>query len=185
MSKKLNEFKNLLTDKIKSKIPTQTEWVKVSSVNWEERTMVGIGEQNGLEYHDIVLGLGSVDVKPKIGSSALIGSINNSAACYMIAAEEIEAFEVVDQTGFKWSLNDGQMTINGENFGGIVNAVELKTQLDKNTLILEKIQSVFSSWNAVPNDGGAALKALVSQFTTLSRSDLSSIQNTKIKHGNG
>lgn len=185
MSERLIEFKNLLTNKIKSKIPTQTEWVKVESINWEERTMVAIGEQNGLEYHDVVLGLGSVDVKPKIGSYALIGSINNGEACYMIAAEEIEAFEVVDQTGFKWSLNNGQMTINGENLGGIVNAIELKTQLDKNTLILEKIQSVFSSWNPVSNDGGAALKALVNQFTGLSRSNLSSIQNTKIKHGNG
>lgn len=185
MSKKLLEFKSLLTDKIKSKIPTQTEWVKVDSVNWTERTMVAIGEQNGLEYHDVVLGLGSVDVKPKVGSYALIGSINNGEACYMIAAEEIEAFEVVDQTGFKWSLNDGQMTINGDSFGGIVNAVELKNQLDKNTLILQNIQEVFTNWVPVANDGGASLKSLVTAFVSLQRSNFSNIQNSKIKHGNG
>ena len=185
MSKKLIEFKKLLTQKIGSKIPIQTEWVVVNSINLDENTMVGISEQNDLEYHDIVLGLGSFNIYPKIGSYALIGSINNSAACYMIYAEEIEGFEFVDKTAFKFSLNNGLMTINGDNLGGIVDAIELKSQCDKNTLILEKIQTVFQNWTPVSNDGGAALKALVSSFVELERTDLSNIQNEKIKHGNG
>ncbi|WP_264521207.1 hypothetical protein [Flavobacterium sp. N1994] len=183
MSKHLQEFKKLLTEKIKARIPIQTEWVKVSEVDWEAKTMTCIGENNGLEYFDVLLGLGSIVIKPKVDSLALVGSIHNGEAAFLISCEEMEGFELIDQSGFKLSLNNGQMMINGDDFGGIVNAVELKNQVDKNTLILQKIQEVFTNWNVVPNDGGAALKILSSQFRNLDRANLSNIQNTKIKHG--
>jgi hypothetical protein len=185
MTKVLAEFKNLMTKKMQSHVPLQTEWVTVKEINWEEKTMTAIGLLNGLEYHDVLLGLGSVDMRPKIGTSALVGAIHNGAACFMISCEEVDEIELTDGTGFKVSLNNGLLLINGDSLGGIVNAKELKTQCDKNTLILEKIQTVFNSWVTVPNDGGASLKALVTQFTALNRSDLSNIENTKIKHGNG
>lgn len=185
MSKKLIEFKKLINEKMKSKVPVQTEWVKVSSVNWDEKTMVAIGENNGLEYFDVLLGLGSVNIKPKLDTLALVGSIHNGEACFMISCEEIDSYEIIDKSGFKLSLNNGLMTINGESFGGIVDAKELKTQSDKNTAILQNIQTVFNSWVPVPNDGGASLKALVTSFVSLQRADLSNIENTTIKHGNG
>jgi hypothetical protein len=185
MSKSLLELKKLLTDKMKSHVPLQTEWVTVKEIDWEEKTMTAIGENNGLEYYDVLLGLGSINTKPKIDSLALVGAIHNGEACFMISCEEIEEVELIDQSGFKVSLNDGLLLINGEEFGGIVNAKELKTQVDKNTLILENIQTVFTNWTPVPNDGGAALKALVAAFISLQRADLGSIENPKIKHGNG
>jgi len=185
MTKVLAEFKNLMTEKMKSKVPIQTEWVKVQSVDWDDKTMTAIGESNGLEYFDVVLGLGAVNVKPKIGSLALVGAIHNGEACFMISCEEIEEIELIDQSGFKVNLNDGLLLINGEEFGGIVNAKELKTQLDKNTLILEKMQTAFANWVPVPNDGGASLKGLVISFVSLQRADLSGIENTTIKHGKG
>lgn len=88
----LAKFKTLLTDKAKSHVPIQTEWVTVKSVDWENKTMLGKGELNGLDYEDILLGLGSFYRKPKVESLATIGIINNSAACFLIAAEEIEEF---------------------------------------------------------------------------------------------
>jgi hypothetical protein len=169
---------------MKSHVPMQTEWVTVSKVDWEEKTMTAIGEINNLPYYDVLLGLGSVNVKPKIGSLALVGAIHNGEACFMISCEEMEGYEIVDKTGFKLSLIDGLMTINGNNLGGIVDAKELKKQLDKNTLILEKIQTIFSTWVPVPNDGGASLKGLVTAFTSLQRANLNKIENPKIKHGN-
>jgi hypothetical protein len=185
MSKGLQQLKSLLTDKMKSHVPLQTEWVTVKEVDWEEKTMTAVGENNALEYYDVLLGLGSMILKPKVGSLALVGAIHNGEACFMISCEEIEAFELVDQSGFKFDLNNGLLKINGENYGGIVNAKELKAQVDKNTLILQNIQTVFANWTPVPNDGGASLKALVTVFTTLQRTNLGNIENPKIKHGNG
>lgn len=185
MTKVLLEFKNLMANKMDAKVPIQTEWVKVSSVDWEDKTMVGIGENNGLEYFDVLLGLGAINVRPKLETLALVGSIHNGEACFMISCEEIEEIEWIDKTGFKLSLNNGLLQFNGNQYGGIVNAIELKTQVDKNTEILNQIQTVFKNWMTVPNDGGASLKALVVDFTDLPRADLDNIQNTKITHGNG
>jgi hypothetical protein len=185
MSKKLIEFKKLLTTKMKSHVPLQTEWVTVSEVDWEEKTMTAIGQNNGLEYFDVLLGLGAINIKPKLDSLALVGAIHNGEACYMISCEEIEEIELIDKSGFKLNLNNGLMLINGNEFGGIVNAKELKTQVDKNTAVLNQIKTVFQSWVTTPNDGGAALKALSTSFTSLPTADLSNIENTTIKHGNG
>lgn len=185
MSTKLLEFKKLLANKIHSKIPVQTEWVKVSEIDWDNKTMTAIGELNNLEYHDVVLGIGSFNIKPKIGTIALVGAIHNGEACFMILCEEIEEIEIIDQSGFKFSLNDGLMKINGDEFGGIVDAKELKTQLDKNTLIIEKIQMAFQNWTPVANDGGASLKTASSIFVGLAKSNFSNIENQTIKHGKG
>lgn len=57
---KIKEFKSLIDQKAKRQIPVQTEWVKVESVNWEDKTMVAIGEANDLPYEDVLLGLGSI-----------------------------------------------------------------------------------------------------------------------------
>lgn len=181
----LTEFKNLMHEKMQQKVPIQTEWVKVSSVDWEDKTMVAIGEDNGLEYFDVVLGLGSINIRPKVDSLALVGSIHNGEACFMISCEEFDEIEFIDSSGFKVSLKDGLLLLNGDQFGGIVNAKELKAQVDKNTEILKQMQTVFNTWSPVPNDGGASLKAMVSSFVSLPRTDLGNIQNTKIKHGDG
>ncbi|MCH4824301.1 hypothetical protein ML462_14085 [Gramella lutea] len=95
MSKdKIIEYKNLINQKMKRMVPVQTEWVKVESVDWEEKTMVAIGEDNELPYEDILLGLGSVYKKPKPGSLALIGLVANSAGCYLIDCEAYDEIEV-------------------------------------------------------------------------------------------
>lgn len=91
---KIREFKKLIDQKAKRQIPIQTEWVKVESVNWDDKTMVAIGEENELPYEDVLLGLGSIYKKPIPGALALIGIINNSAGCYLIDCEAYDEIEV-------------------------------------------------------------------------------------------
>ena len=105
---KLAEFKQLMQRGAKSQVPIQTEWVKVKSVDWDEKIMVGVGEANDLDYEDILLGLGSLVKRPKIGSLATIGIINNSAACFLIDAEEIEEIE--------WNCDNTTYNISNEGF---------------------------------------------------------------------
>ena len=87
--------------------PTQTVWAEVKEVDWEERTMTVLGIDDDLEYYDVLLGLGSVDVKPKVGSNCLIGFINNSETLpFLIMAEVVEEIDVKsEQCQFK--INDG------------------------------------------------------------------------------
>lgn len=166
--------------------PPGTVWAKVSSIDWEAKTMVAERLVDGLAYYDVLLGLGAFYRKPLKGSLALLGILEGDEAnAYLIEAQEIEGYYIEDKTGFKWSLNEGLQTINGENYGGIVIAPELKTQIDKNTLILKKIQEALNTWVPSPNDGGAALKTKVAAIPSMQRADLKDIQNTTIKHGNG
>lgn len=184
MGKELDNMVNLLTQQSKKAVPLQNTWVTCKSVDWSKKTMVCTSLTDGLDYYDVLLGIGAEYRKPKQKTKCLIGSIaNKEAASFLIYAEEIEEYLIEDSTGFKFNLKDGKLTINGDQFSGIVKAPELKTQVDKNTEILKQIQTVFNSWSPISQDGGAALKALVTAFTSLPLADLSNIENENIKHG--
>jgi hypothetical protein len=182
----IQEFGHLLSKTFDAKTKVQTHWVIVKSVDWDAKTMVATGVKDDLDFYDVILGLGSINLKPKVDSLCLIGIIlNKEASVFLINAQEIETYELIDSTGFKLELNDGLMTINGTGFSGLVKAPELKTQIDKNTQLLEKIKQVFSQWVPIPGDGGSALKGLSSSFTSLETADLNNIENTTVKHGDG
>ena len=182
----IQEFGSLLDMTFKAKTKVQTHWVKTKTVDWETKTMVATGVKDDLDFFDVILGLGSINLKPKVGSLCLIGIIlNKEASVFLINAQEIEAYELVDSTGFKLELNEGLMTINGAAFSGLVKAPELKLQIDKNTKLLEKIKQAFNQWSPIPEDGGSALKGLSSSFTSLETANLDDIENPTVKHGNG
>jgi hypothetical protein len=182
--KNITKFGKLLTEKTKALIDVQTHWCIVESVDWTEKTMIATGLTDDLDFHDVNLGIGAIHTKPSLKSKCLIGIINNNPAdAFLIESEQIDEIEIIDKSGFKIHLNNGKMTINGNKFGGLVDAKELKKQVDKNTLILKQIQSVFQSWVPVPNDGGASLKALVTGFIAMQTADLSNIENKNIQHG--
>lgn len=179
------EFVELLGKKAKEGIPIQTVWAVCKSVDWNAKKMVATGLVDNLDYQDIILGNGFEFKRPVVGASCLLGIIqNNAAMTYLIDANEIDEFLIIDKTGFKLHLKEGKLSLNGEQFGGLVNAKELKIQIDKNSQAIKAIQQILNSWIPAPNDGGAALKSLVSSFTGLQTADLTNIENEKIKHGN-
>ena len=101
----LDKLKQTINELIKGNIPIQTVWVTVSEVDWEERTMTAIGIDDEVEFFDVLLGLGSVDLKPKIGSDCLIGIIENqSTISFILMANELEEIDVV--------IEDCQLNIN-------------------------------------------------------------------------
>jgi hypothetical protein len=178
------EFGKLLNQKAKAQVDVQTHWCTVKEIDWDKKTMTATGVEDDLDFYDVLLGLGSISRRPSLQSKCLIGIINNNpAAAFLIECEEIDSIEISDKTGFKLVLNNGYLTINGDQLGGIVDAIELKKQVDKNTELLKSIQNAFKSWIPVPNDGGATLKVNASSFTGLPTANLSNIQNKKIKHG--
>jgi hypothetical protein len=180
----IDVFKTLLKEGNEAAVPMTLRRVKVSAVDWEAKTMDAIDLVDDLEHYDIRLGMGAIFIRPAIDTLCLIALIGKEVVdTILIAAAEIEQIEITDKTGFKVDLNEGKMTINGDAFGGIVNAKELKQQVDKNTALLQRMQQVFSAWTPVPSDGGAALKAQVTQFTSMPRADLSNIENKNISHG--
>ena len=103
----LDKLKQTINELIKGNIPIQTVWVTVSEVDWEERTMTAIGIDDELEYYDVLLGLGSIDLKPKVGSSCLIGIIENrDTASFLIMVDEIEEIDI-NADRCQLNINDG------------------------------------------------------------------------------
>ncbi len=181
----ISEFSELIARKALELIPVQTVWAICKSVDWDNKTMVATGQTDSLDYEGVLLGNGFEYKRPKEGTICLLGVIqNNDAMVFLIDALEVEEYLITDKTGFKIHLKDGKLQLNGDEFGGIVKAPELKTQIDKNTEAIKQLQQIFNSWTPVAQDGGAALKGLIAQFTSRPTADLSNIENETIKHGN-
>lgn len=110
MSAALEEFTQLLQKQGKSQIPIQTEWCIVKAVDWEDKTMVVESVVNGLDYFDVLLGLGSVYKKPEVGTKALIGLIANTEACFMLDCEAFTEMLVVSAES-KFTINENGFII--------------------------------------------------------------------------
>lgn len=179
------KLKSYLAEKRKSSLPVQTVWATVKSVNWEQYTMIATGVVDGVDFHEVQLGLGAIVVKPTVGSKCLLGLIQNNANNSMLLfCEEMESYIILTDVGFKIELTKAMLTLNGDNYGGIVKAPELKTQLDKLSERVDKIITALSTSPTSPSDGGSAYKsAISSQLSGIAKEDFSAIENDKIKHG--
>ena len=188
-----------MSDKVRSALermmkkvhPMQAFAGKVTAVNVDNYTCDVESADGGAIFHDVRL-KASVDSDdngivtiPEVNSYVLVSTIgNNQDYAYVSIFSKVKSYLIKCSNGVKIEIkDDGEVHLNGDGLGGLVKVAELKTQLDKNTQLLEAIQNVFSSWTPVPNDGGAALKAVSTSFTSLPVADLSNIENEKVKHG--
>ncbi|GGA84705.1 hypothetical protein GCM10008015_26870 [Flavobacterium palustre] len=104
----ISEFNELISQRIRELIPTQTDWATVKDVNWEKKTMTATGLKDDLDYHDVLLGIGSDFKKPKVGTKCLIGIVGNSANAFLIAADEVEEILIVS--------GESQLTVKEQGF---------------------------------------------------------------------
>ena len=127
----LNEFTNLLDLKTKGNTKVQTHWAEVVEVDWNNKTMTVKGLIDDLEFYDVLLGLGSVYKKPKIGAKCLIGLIlNNEAATFLIEAEAVdELFIEVGTSTFKIDANGFLVKRDNETLKKVLN--DLIVELNK------------------------------------------------------
>lgn len=121
--------------------------------------------------------------RPKVGSSVLMLSLSGRTDnLTVVKVDQLDSMDI-KMGDIKLHIDSQGIKINGDNFGGIVKAGELKNQVDKNTAVLKSIQQAFSSWSVAQGDGGSVLKGLSSSFANMQRADLSHIENEKVKHG--
>ncbi len=117
---------------------------------------------------------------PAIDSSVLIGKLTTSLWCVLV-------FSKID----KCKLKIGSQTLIIDdnvfifNDGGLDGMVKINPLVDKISAIENKLNSVIQklvAWIPVPNDGGAALKALVASLTPITPiTQKSDLENEKIK----
>lgn len=163
----VEKLKRSIIAQVKAQTPVQTLWAKCLSTNSTEGTMVAMVE--GLEYDDVLLGIGSDMTIPAPGSKVLIGLVeNHGEATFLILAESVT-----------------QRRINGDAFGGVVKVDELVRELNALKKEVNTLKSILSAWVPVPNDGGAALKASVVSWSSqvLQPAVSAQLQNSFVTHG--
>lgn len=151
---------NLLAEVISVDKVNKTLKVKVETANGEYEIPNVNAKSILTKSNNIIIGW------PKKGSMVLIAQIEDSDDFVLLITEEIEEVYLV---GNKYSLVKGE---------------ELKKEIEKTNEVLDLIVSAFNSWTVVPNDGGAALKALISSVLTgKTTGQFNNILNDQVKHG--
>ncbi|TWP30506.1 hypothetical protein ETU08_01740 [Apibacter muscae] len=150
------ELRSLLKIQAGALVPIQTYWAITQEVDWENKTMTAIGVSNELPFYKVLLGLGSLQVKPKVGSPVLLGVIENQTPLtFLLDSEQVE--EVVYTSGSsQWVINpEGfQLSSQGENlyqilgdyieqFGKLadeINKIKVAIGTSPNTPVIAKIK---------------------------------------------
>lgn len=119
----IEQFIERLNQKIKELTPVQTTWVKVKEVDWDNKTMTATGISDDLDFHNISLGLGSEYRKPKVGSKALIGLVDNTPGdTFLIYAGEVEETQIISGESSLIIKNEGiVIKQGGESLKSILN----------------------------------------------------------------
>lgn len=139
---------------------------------------------------------------PRTGSYVVVGFVAHGSAGVVLLTDDIESIEVVisddstrivaDEEGIhvqvgdtiSAELTDTGVVFNGGDNGGLVQAGQLTQRINVIEQDINSLKQVFATWQAVPQDGGSALKVaaatwMTSPLTTTKRSDY---ENTKVKH---
>jgi hypothetical protein len=182
----IGKLVNGIKNAAKKQVPVQTVWAKVKNVDWNEKTMTVTGLTDELDYADVLLGLGSEFKKPVLNSKCLIGIIaNKDAATFLIHADEVEEHLLTDTTGFEWRLSNGVLTMNGDQFGGLIKIQELVSRINN---LEQKHDSVCTQLEAmaVPVSGSVSGPAVPGSYTAskvITQTTVEQLENIKIKHG--
>lgn len=116
MGKELDELAKIFDHKNKKSQTMSLQWANVTKVDWEEKTCEAEGLDDQLAFYDILLGIGSFDVKPKIGSLVLLGMINDDETTpVLISAEEIEEMILKTKIGVFIRISNDSITVEAIN----------------------------------------------------------------------
>lgn len=136
---------------------------------------------------------------PKVGSFVVVGFVADGAAGVVLLCDEIESAEIVigDSSAFisadgltvkvgntSAELDKNAVTFNGGSLGGLVKVVELTQRLNLIENDINTLKGIFAGWAPVSQDGGAALKTAVIDWSTqtLTPTTRSDYENDKVKH---
>lgn len=169
MSKKseLDMFWTLFKQHLKGVQKATLRWVTATEVDWDAKTMTA-NDIDGLPYYDVLLGLGTVAIKPIKNTDCLIAIVEGH-----------------EETAFLLYANEAELICyNGGSNGGLVIIDELKTQLAKMTARIDGIIKAINAGKVAPMDGGATLLASINTALGLitDKESFSGIEDKKITH---
>lgn len=119
---------------------------------------------------------------PKVGSYVIVALMNDGVNGCVIATEEVERMELVIGEARVEVTEDG-IVLNGGNLGGMVKVEALTSRINNIENDLNTLKEVFANWVPASQDGGAALKGVISSWAseTLVLTERGDYENEKVK----
>jgi len=165
----LDTFYGLFKKHLNGANKATLQWVTCKSVNWGEGTMIAVDDE-GLAFNDIMLGHGSMMVKPAIESDCLIGIVHgHEEMTFLISAESID-----------------EVIYNGGDNGGLINIATLQENISSIKQFVEAINSALpTALNAIGSGAaasGSAGASAYSQSMAGKEIQIKNMEDPKIKH---
>ena len=166
----IEQLKAAIIAQVNARVPVQTVWAECVGTDVASGTMTATA--NGLEYDDVLLGLGDDITVPEPNSKVLLGLVGNKAeATWLIYAERIAL-----------------RYINGNAKGGLVVA---NTVRQADTALLNKVNqliAVLTAWTPTVPPTLADIATLKMALTTWCATPLvpvvpNAYENPKVYHG--
>lgn len=163
----LEQLRASILQLVKANVPVQVVYATCKEVQAEAGTMTA--EREGIEYFDVLLGLGQDITIPVVGSRVMLGLLENKRqATWLLFAEAVK-----------------ERRINGNALGGLVMVEPLVAQLNELKSQVNQLKGILGSWVPVPNDGGLALKAAAATWAgqPLATTARQQLENPVVSHG--
>lgn len=129
------------------------------------------------ERHEMIL------LTPAIDSFVLIGSISGDYNnLFVVSADTLASVDLIVGDTHLFIDKEG-IVFNDGKLGGLVKLNDVTKKINALETQLNQLKNILKTWTPVPNDGGAALKGLISTWAgqpiTLTKS--SDLENKKVK----
>ena len=132
---KETELIRLLDERMSGKLRASLVWATVKEVDWDAKTMTVTGNADGLEYYEVLLGIGSFYRRPAVGSTCIIAVLESSRtnALLLDAAAFEEGVYTSGNAQLSIRLDGFVVNSRGESFREVMN--DLITELNKIVVI--------------------------------------------------
>lgn len=158
-----------------------TEGVVLDSDPVNYTCTVQVGGAQGAKFLNVPIG---VNIKVRGGDVQMPDANTDCILTFLDGNLQRPQLIKCDQIG-DWLINcKGTVIYNDGTLGGLTKTLILLQKLNNLENDLNTIKQAFMAWVVVPNDGGAALKAIAATWagSPLTPTEQAEIEDTKIKH---
>lgn len=175
LKNELDRFGQLFKSHLNGSMKATLRWVSATEVDWEAQTMTAV-DGDGLEFFDVLLGVGTTAVKPVVGTDCLIAIIEgDEATAFLLFADEAE--EII-LNAEKMIYSSDLIEYNGGENGGLVIVSPVIEWMKKVSNDMQTLKTLLKATTVAGN--GAPLAIVFNPQTPVPKQ--SDFENDKIKH---
>ena len=175
LKNELDRFGQLFKQHLNGSMKATLRWVEATEVDWDAQTMTAV-DGDGLEFFNVLLGVGTMAIKPVVGTDCLIAIVEgDEATAFLMYADEAEEI-TANAKSLRYSSD--LIEYNGGENGGLVKVSPVIEWMQKVSNDMQVLKTLLKT---TPVAGNGALLAIAfnPQTTAPKQSDF---ENDKIKH---